>query len=110
VHTNRLEQLFSLLAESPEDAFTYYAIALEYGKLNEVEKMRAYFEKLLAEFPTYLPTYYHVGKLYEELGEISLAKQTFEAGIVLAQNQQDHFALRELKGAYEMFLLDYEEG
>jgi tetratricopeptide (TPR) repeat protein len=108
VHTNRLEQLFSFLEENPQDPFLIYALALEYGKMHDFAKMREYFEALMLNFPSYLPTYYHAGKLYEELGEVALAKQTFEQGIELAKSQKDDFALRELNGAYQMFMMDYE--
>ncbi len=65
-NSNRLEQLLKYLDEDPKDAFTLYAIAMEYMK-GDLKKSRNYFEKLLKEHPNYLATYYQVGHLYEAL-------------------------------------------
>ena len=110
VHTNfsRIKLLQEWIVAEPHDNFSRYALALEYGKANEVGKMRQEFEYLLANAPDYLPTYYHVGSLYEELGEIALAKTTFQKGIALAEAQQDAHALRELKAVYHNLLMEYD--
>jgi hypothetical protein len=44
-----------------------------------------------------------------ELGENSLAEETYVAGIALARKIGNEKTLKELKGAYQMFLDDLED-
>lgn len=110
VHTNntRINQLQQWIADDTQDYFSRYALALEYGKAQEVGKMREHFEYLLVHAPQYLPTYYHAGCLYEELGEVLLAESTFAKGIKEATAQQDKHALHELRGVHTNLLMEYE--
>jgi Tfp pilus assembly protein PilF len=105
---SRIEQLQQWIAEDAQDHFSRYALALEYGKIHEIAKMRETFEYLLQNAPEYLPTYYHAGALYEELGEIVLAEATFAQGIKQATLQQDAHALHELKNIHTNLLMEYD--
>ena len=58
--TSRIAQLQAWIAEDAADSFSRYALALEYGKVHEVGKMRIEFEYLLENMPTYLPTYTYI--------------------------------------------------
>ncbi|WKN42048.1 tetratricopeptide repeat protein [Tunicatimonas pelagia] len=107
MNTERLAQLLNFLQEEPNDPFTLYAIATEYAQDNP-EQARPYYEKLLEEHPNYVATYYHVAKLYQAKGETALAEATYQKGIAVAQQQQDHLALRELQNAYNEFLFEQE--
>ncbi len=51
-----------------------------------------------------MPTYYHAGALFSEFGENELAEKTYQDGIALAQKVGNEKALKELKGAYQLFL------
>lgn len=99
-NSNRLEQLLKYLDEDPNDAFTLYAIAMEYMKTDHY-RSRGYFEKLLEIHPNYLATYYQVGHLYEALGEDALAAEAYNKGMSVAQDQGNQTTLRELKNALD---------
>ena len=102
---SRLQKLLEFLQEDPNDPFTLYAIATEYRKENQ-HKALYHYEKLLAEHPQYVATYYHAALLYVELEQPERAKQTFEKGIVVAREQKEALALRELQNAYNEFLFE----
>ena len=103
--TDRLDALLEFLQESPDDAFTLYAVATEYRR-DHPQKALAYYETLLDEHPQYVPTYYHAAQLYVDLNQPERAEQTYERGIAEAQKQGDALALRELRSAYDEFLFE----
>jgi tetratricopeptide (TPR) repeat protein len=90
----------------PEDPFNLYALATEYRSLDTARALQ-YFELLAREHPSYVPTYYHLAALYDELDMPSKAKMTYIRGIEEAGKQSEHLLLRELKSAYDEFLMDY---
>ena len=108
MNNERLSRLMDFLREDPDDPFTLYAIATEYATYDPAQA-RQYYEKLLKEHPQYVATYYHAAKLYQMNGETSNAEATYQKGIALAQEQQDHLALRELRNAYNEFLFEEED-
>ncbi len=105
---NRLEILRQFVAEEPQDPFNHYALATELLKFDKTES-RQIFEYLLKNHADYLATYYHLGALYVELGENPLAKETYVKGIEIARKIGNEKALKELKGAYQMFLDELED-
>lgn len=105
---NRLEILRQFVAEEPQDAFNHYALATELLKSNKNES-KEIFEYLIQYHTDYLPTYYHLGALYVELGENNAAEQIYLQGIELAKKLKNEKTLKELKGAYQMFLDELEE-
>ncbi|MDZ7897119.1 MAG: tetratricopeptide repeat protein [Arcicella sp.] len=105
---NRLEILRQFVAEEPQDPFNHYALATELLKTNKNEA-KEFFEYLIQHHSEYLPTYYHLGALYVELGEQSAAELTYLKGIELAKKLKNEKTLKELKGAYQMFLDELED-
>jgi tetratricopeptide (TPR) repeat protein len=105
---NRLEILRQFVADEPQDPFNHYALATELLKTNKNEA-KEFFEYLIQYHADYLPTYYHLGALYVELGEITAAEQTYLQGIELAKRLENQKTLKELKGAYQMFLDELED-
>jgi len=105
---NRLEILRQFVAEEPQDAFNHYALATELLKFDKTES-RQIFEYLLKNHADYLATYYHLGALYVELGDNPLAEETYLAGMELAGKIGNEKTLKELKGAYQMFLDELED-
>ena len=105
---NRLEILRQFVAEEPQDSFNHYALATELLKFDKIES-RQIFEYLLKNHGNYLATYYHLGALYVESGEHQLAGETYVAGIELAHKIGNEKTLKELKGAYQMFLDEFED-
>jgi predicted Zn-dependent protease len=105
---NRLEILRQFVAEEPQDPFNHYALATELLKFNKTESKQI-FEYLLKNHADYLATYYHLGALYVELGEHKLAENAYVTGIALAGKIGNEKTLKELKGAYQMFLDELED-
>ena len=106
MNQERLEQLLLFFEEDPDDPFNIYALANEYKSI-DTEKALMYFELLIKNHPNYVATYYHLAHLYLDLNEDEKAKKTFENGIEIATSNNEALALRELKSAYEEFMMDY---
>ncbi|KAA5544795.1 tetratricopeptide repeat protein [Adhaeribacter rhizoryzae] len=105
----RLEQLLEFYKEDPSDAFTVYALATEYLKI-DTQKSKEYYEQLLAEHPNYVGTYYHAAKLYDELGQKDEAEQVYKKGMQISRQEGNMHAFSELQQAYNKFMgLDYED-
>ncbi|WP_044171730.1 tetratricopeptide repeat protein [Flectobacillus major] len=104
----RLQQLEIFYQEEPNDPFNIYALATEYLK-SKPEKAQELFEKLLSEHPHYWATYYHAGALYAANGAIEKAHETYKKGIEVVTMLKNEKALKELKGAYQLFLDEQED-
>ena len=102
---SRIEQLKQFTLEDPQDAFNWYALALEYKK-SDVGKAIEIFSRLLTDHREYIPTYYHLGRLYQEAGRNEEAHQVFVQGVEEARKQGDHKTLHELLAAIEDLDLD----
>jgi tetratricopeptide (TPR) repeat protein len=107
MNLTRIEQLLKFLKEDPNDAFSLYALALEYKQANPEEASQL-FKQLLSAHPDYLPAYYQSASLLQEIGKTVEALQLYDSGIELAINQNDLATLRELKAARQL-ILDYEQ-
>jgi tetratricopeptide (TPR) repeat protein len=108
MQAQRIIFLKEALKADPEDPFNYYALALEYINDKPAET-NFYFDTLLTKFGEYLPTYYKAANFYFEREEIEKAKETFVAGIELAEKQGNAKAFKELKGSYQQFLDEIED-
>ncbi len=106
MNQDRLTLLLEYYKDDPNDPFNLYALATEY-KSTEPEKALEYFEMLIEKHPNYVATYYHLANLYLDLGRDEKAKSTFEMGIEKATGQNEALLLRELKNAYDEFMMDY---
>ncbi len=104
---DRIKQLELFLKEDPDDPFIIFALALEHLDTDKT-KTRELFESLLIDHPDYVGTYYHAAALFAETGETEKAKATYEQGIKVAETIDDGHALRELKSAYQNFLIDLD--
>ena len=106
---DRLRQLLEFYREDPNDAFTTYALATEYLKIDTKESLM-YYEKLLAEHPNYVGTYYHAAKLYIDLGRPEDADKIYQKGLKISRQEGNMHAFSELQQAYNKFKgLDYED-
>jgi len=106
MNKDRLSLLLEYYEEDPNDPFNIYALANEYKSHNS-EKALEYFEVLIEQHPEYVATYYHLANLYLDLGMDEKAKATFEKGIQMATQQNEVLLLRELKSAYDEFMMDF---
>ena len=100
----RLQQLFQFLEKAPDDSFTLYSIAYEYLQLGELNKSVEYFQKLRSNDPNYIGLYYHLGKTLLLLDQAEEAKETYQTGIKLSQEQGDKHAEGELQRALQQQL------
>ena len=98
---NRIEILKSYVDEDPEDAFSRYALALEYVKLENDPAAEPLMEHLNKEQPDYLPNYYHYGKLLERKGLFKEAIGIYNAGIQIAVLSNDSHTISELRSSLE---------
>ena len=101
---NRIQQIQGFLQESPNDSFLNHALALEFIKINDLEKAQIIFEKILTDNPNYLGSYYHLAKLLEQTNQPKLAELYYKKGMDLALLQNDKHSYNELKSAYEEFI------
>lgn len=106
MNNDRLALLLQYYSEDPEDPFNLYALATEYKK-EEPLKAISYFERLVENHSDYVPTYYHLALLYIDMDEAVKAKKIFEKGIEKATAMKEAMLLRELKSAYDEFMMDY---
>jgi len=105
MNNERLEHLLQFLKEDPKDPFNIYCLANEY-KNNDPKKAMSYYQELLQDHPKYLATYYHAAELYINNNDIEKAEKVIAEGIVLALEQGDQLALRELRNLQNN-LFDY---
>ena len=105
---SRLNQLFEFLKQDPSDAFTLYAIAMEYAT-TDAAKALEYYEQLLHEHPEYVATYYHAAKLYADLGRRLEAEKVFKDGLAITLLKRKTHAYNELQRAYRAFLDEEED-
>jgi Tfp pilus assembly protein PilF len=107
---NRLEQLLALYKEDPNDAFTRYAVALEYNARQDYGEALRWFEDLLRDAPDYVPTYYMLAGAYRATEAWDKAEQTYTTGIQVARKVGDAHAAAELAAALEELRDEREEG
>jgi len=93
-----------MLKNEPEDAFLNYALALEYAKVNELEKAIEIIESILTKDENYLGAYYQLGQLFEQTNRVEKAINTYKKGISIAQIQKNNKAVAELQQA--LFLME----
>lgn len=105
MNNERLKQLLQFHLEDPNDPCNIYCLANEY-KNNDASKAMNYYKELLLNHAKYLPTYYHAAELHINNNEIASAEKVIADGIILAIEQKDQLALRELKNLQNN-LLEY---
>ena len=105
----KVKQLASYIKENPNDSFSKFALALEFRKDGEFKKARILFEDILSSDPDYVGVYYHLGKLYEVLDRMNDAKELYEKGIDIADEQNETRTKKELKEALQQLKMEMEE-
>lgn len=98
---DRIEKIFELLQQSPEDNFLRHALGLEYIKLGNDIAAKRLFIDMLTISPGYIGSYYHLAKLLERNQEIETAIEWYEKGMQEASKAKDNHAFNELQSAYE---------
>lgn len=96
---SRITQLFSLIQQQGADAFSCYALAMEYRKAGEIQEAIHWLQKTLELEPEYLAVFYQLAALYASLDDTQNAMITYDQGIQLAETKKDLKTLAELKNA-----------
>ena len=78
--TDRLDQLRSMLADEPADAFLRYAVALELKRNGDMEQAIRDLEDLLVDDPKHIPSYYQLALMLADIGRTGDAVRTCEIG------------------------------
>jgi len=103
---SRLEQLKKFLEDEPVDAFTHYAIAIEYVSLRKHDQAIAKFEEVFALDPNYVAAYHQLGLLYAKMHMSNDALKIFEQGIQVAGLTGDMHARSEMEEAIDGLQLE----
>lgn len=106
---SKIKQLARQIKHNPGDSFSKFALALEFRKEGEFKKARILFEDILSSDPEYVGVYYHLGKLYEALDRLSDAKELYQKGIKVADDQKETRTKSELKEALTQLENEMEE-
>lgn len=107
MHEERIARLKQWLAESPDDPFLYYALAMEY-KQEQPSRALEYLQHVYQHFPTYCAVYYPLAHLYWDMGFRKQAREVFEQGLKICEQLAEAKLLEELRTAYRLFLLEEE--
>ena len=93
---SRLEQLKTMLANDPDDAFLNYALALEYDKLEQHDDSLDIFARLVQYDPPYVPAFFMAAQQLADLDRIDQARGYLREGIEQARGQGDSHAAAEM--------------
>ncbi len=102
----RITQLFRLIEQQGADAFSCYALAMEYRKAGESREAIKWLQKTLELDPEYLAVFYQLAAMYASLDDNKNALFTYDQGIQLAEAKKDLKTLAELKNARMNLKLD----
>ena len=95
--SNRLQMLQQLVAQGDTEAFTHYALALEYRSQQRFDDALLAFEKLRGLHPEYVPMYQMAGSMLAELGRDEEASAWLTDGIEQANEQGNSHAVSEMQ-------------
>jgi tetratricopeptide (TPR) repeat protein len=98
---DRLESLLNFLEQDPDDAFTLYAIALEYSSRKETDKSIFYLESIIRKDPDYLAAYQQLGHLLAVSNKKAEAIEIYNKGIQVAKKAGDKHAENNLRSLVE---------
>ena len=94
---SRREQLEAMLADTPDDTFLRYALAMELENEDENERSLELHQGLMNEDPPYVPSFFMSGQQLANLNRIDEAKQMLEKGIEQANLQNNLHAAGEMR-------------
>ncbi len=85
----RLEQLQKLVAISPDDPLTHYAVGLEFIELKRWEDAVAAFRAAIRVDPHYSVAFYHLGRAQIGAADTAGAAETLRSGVDVARAKGD---------------------
>ncbi len=104
MQNNRLEKLQEMLAESPQDIFLNYAIAMEYKGLNQFDKTIKQLNEVLLLDENHVATLYQLGVLLSEKSENENAILFLEKGLQIAKQKKDLKTVNEFQALIDEIL------
>lgn len=87
--TKRLERLLSFLAHNPKDAFTLYAVGLEYKSIEDYKSAVSYLKKCIEIDSTYVAAYYQLAEIMILVSDKQAAKKYIQQGLELCSKIND---------------------
>lgn len=97
----RIQKLKELLEKNPNDAFSRYALALEYMGMSDLQTAIDELEQLIQSDPNYLAAYHQLGQIYGKLNRTQEAKRVYRKGIDLAQELGEEKEAKEMREELE---------
>jgi len=85
-----------MLADSPDDIFLRYSLAMEQAKEGAYEESLAGLKKLMDADPPYVPAFFMTGQQLASLSRINEARDVLRTGIEQARAQNDTHAAGEM--------------
>jgi len=98
---SRLAVLLQMVQEDPDDAFSRYALALEYKKRNEGDRALAELAEVIRRHPDYAAAYFMAGQYLAGEGRREEAAARLREGIEAARRSHDQHALAEMRDYLE---------
>jgi len=100
--STRLDLLKNMVAQSPQDSFLRYGLAMEYRNSGDNESAMVEFRSLLAANPGYAAAYYHGAQTLERLGRLDEARELYRQGIETTTRSGDRKTRDELQAALDL--------
>lgn len=98
---NRRQKLEALLAESPDDSFLQYALAMQCVTDGDDSAAVTGMGELIERDPQYVPAYFQLAQIVVRQGENDRARQLLTRGIEMARRAGDDHAEGEMRGFLE---------
>jgi predicted TPR repeat methyltransferase len=97
----RAQKLQAMLAQTPDDPFLLYALAMEMKKTDTAEALQL-LERTIAIDPKQCYAYFQLGQTHESAGDTDSAKAAYTRGIAAADKFGDSHAKEEIAAALAM--------
>jgi len=98
---NRRQKLEAMLADSPDDTFLQYALALQFAAEGDDTGADEKLSTLLEQDAHYVPAYFQLAQIVVRKGETDRARQLLTRGIEAARRAGDDHAEGEMRGFLE---------
>ena len=95
--TTRKEKIIAMLADAPGDLFLRYGLAMELSKEGEHEESLRLLNDLMEHDPPYVAAFFMAAQQLAQIDRIPEAQTAAEAGIRVAEAQQDLHAAAEMR-------------
>jgi tetratricopeptide (TPR) repeat protein len=93
----RKAKLIEMLAETPNDVFINFAIAMEEMATENLQLAIIFFQKCIEINPNHIPSRFQLAKIAQSKGDVAQAIALLNEGIELLQKSNDTKTLNEFK-------------